>query len=71
LTAAWQSAAAYRGEGLSPWLFGIGRNKVADFLRREGPGWEPLDLSMVGAGGFDGEAAEFWESFGRLSAEQN
>lgn len=71
MTAAWQSAAAYRGEGLSPWLFGIGRNKVADFLRREGPGWEPLDLSMVGAGGFDGEAAEFWESFGRLSAEQN
>jgi RNA polymerase sigma-70 factor (ECF subfamily) len=25
---------------------------------------------MVGGNGFSGEAAEFWESFGRLSAEQ-
>lgn len=70
LTAAWRSAATYRGEGLSAWLFGICRNKVADRLRREGPGWDPLDLSMVGGNGFFGEAAEFWESFGRLSAEQ-
>jgi len=70
LTAAWRNAGTYRGDGFSAWLFGICRNKVADRLRREGPGWEPLDLSMVGGSGLVGEAAEFWESFGRLSAEQ-
>ncbi len=70
VTAAWQSAGSYRGGALSAWLFGICRNRVADRLRREGPGWEPLEHAPAGGTRVAGEATEFWEGFGRLSAEQ-
>lgn len=72
MLAVWRGAAGYRGESrVDTWLFGIGRNKVREQARRVAR-WtgETGRAQVAGQGPDDTSAAEFWESFAKLSGEQ-
>jgi RNA polymerase sigma factor (sigma-70 family) len=67
MIAAWCSAGTYRaGSPASTWLFGICRHKVLDALRR----CDRTELPPPSPARGESTSLEFWESFSRLSDEQ-
>jgi RNA polymerase sigma-70 factor (ECF subfamily) len=71
ILAAWQGAAGYRGESrVKTWLFAICRNKVLDWPRRREVPTEPEDFRLGGGVGGGEVDLDFWQSFGRLTDEQ-
>jgi len=80
MLAAWQGAAAYRGEArVRTWLFGICRNKVAEQARRARGKRASIPTGALATPAIHdaGDSverraegvADFWQAFGRLSQE--